>query len=542
MAVPIGIKNGQGTVGGSMISPSSGTSRYSPNTYLDASLMDSIKSAGYIMSATSYTPEYVTNNFKSGMISVQGKGVAGFYDNGGSSYVINETGRVFILSTSPIDKGGKTPTGGSGVDPGDTRTNFGGGGGGTIISPPNTGVNNPIGPYGQDGVTGNPSGGGGGGGPIITNDTQIKNALGSGKIFTSFNYDDIIPNQQEIVTRALWSNNEGNLLTYYTSSEQTVSQKRYYYEIFNSSSADYCCSDAQFSVAYGHKLGSGSADLGGQIEDTPNKAIYGQYRLLCLDPKEERFTINGTATDSIYAININRARMREFIDEGNIEINLACLSGSQFIAGGGSPSAVTGSNVKLSGTGECIRLIDDSKLNPATIKQSGEVYNIVSGSIEDGIYNPENPHIYGLLFRRKGIVILDGTRLDASASFATVTGREVPGDNAYKLFTSISGSAKYTDGSGDYLGFKGRGGEIVKSTYYSIHVKSVDYNFSNNPTFTTGSSGDLRHPDMINDPKTYITSIGLYNQNKELVAIAKVSEPIKKSFKEEELIQIKLDF
>jgi hypothetical protein len=187
-------------------------------------------------------------------------------------------------------------------------------------------------------------------------------------------------------------------------------------------------------------------------------------------------------------------------------------------------------------------LIDDSSVNPATIKQSGEVYNIVSGTLEDGIFNPTAPVIYGQLFKRKGIIVLNGDMLDASASYGTSKARELDGDNARRFFISISGSGRFRDASNDQLGFTGRGSEKVKSTHYFVRVKNSDYNFSNNPTFVTGSEGDLRHGDMYGDPKTYITTIGLYNTNKDLVAVAKLSQAIKKSYKEEALIKVKLDF
>ncbi len=202
--------------------------------------------------------------------------------------------------------------------------------------------------------------------------------FGSGKIYTIFEVGDVVANQQETITRALWSNNVGNLTSFFTSSNQTTTQQRYYYEIFNSASAE-CGAEAQFSVAYGHKAGSGSADEGGQVNDTPSRAIYGQYRLLCLDGDTARFTFDGSTTDQIYAINVNRARMREFLDEGNMEVNIAHLSGSEWIEGGDLMTAYTGSNVTLGGQGQVLRLIDDSGINAATITDAGEVYDMVSG-------------------------------------------------------------------------------------------------------------------------------------------------------------------
>lgn len=374
-----------------------------------------------------------------------------------------------------------------------------------------------------------------------TSNTPPPVNLGSGRIWTRFQDGDIVPNQQETVTRALWSGNVGNLTTFFTASNQTTTSQRYYYSVYNSASGD-CGAEPQFAVAWGHKEGSGSADEGGQINDTPSRAVYGQYKQLCLDPGTEYFTFNGTTTEQIYVINVNRARMREFIDEGNLEINLQRLSGSQFLAGGGAQNAHTGSNVRVFPTQAVLRLIDDSRVSAATITTAGEVYNIVSGTIEDGIYNSSAPHYYGQLFKRSGIIVLDGNKLDMSCSFLTVTGSEIPGDNAMKLFKSISGSARYTDASGDYLGFQGRSGEKVKSSHYFIRVKNQEYNFTNNPTFVTGSEGDLAIPQMIGDPTVYITEVGLYNDAKELLAIGKVNSAIKKTFKNEALIRMRLDF
>ena len=47
---------------------------------------------------------------------------------------------------------------------------------------------------------------------------------------------------------------------------------------------------------------------------------------------------------------------------------------------------------------------------------------------------------------------------------------------------------------------------------------------------------------MIDNPKTFITTIGLYNDNNDLVAVAKLSQPITKDFTKEALVRVKLDY
>ena len=489
---------------------------------LDQGQLDKLKDLGYTPTPVSSDPSVLDLTTPATKQLIPGTNLGGYIDGGGNFYVVDDRNIV-----NKIDD-----TGGRGNSPIGTTPPFRPPNPPTRIPrerPPRTG-----GPIFEPPSV-----------PPVLPPTPPPPApppnFGSGKIYTRFDVGDIVPNQQETITRALWSHNVGNLTDFYTSSAQTDTQKRYYYEIFNSASGE-CGSEAQFSIAYGHKAGSGSADEGGQINDTPSRAIYGQYRLLCLDGDTPRFTIGGNTTDHIYVVNVNRARMREYIDEGNIELNLAHLSGSEYADGGNELDTHTGSNVQLAGNSQVLRLIDDSTINSATITDAGEVYDVVSGSIEQGVYNSSAPHVYGKLYRRLGIMILDANKLDQSASFGTVTGSEVPGDNSYKLYMAISGAAQYTDISGDPLGFAGRSAERVKSTHYFCRVKNAEYNFSNNPSFVTGSEGDLSEPTFINDPTVYITTVGLYNERKECVAVAKVSKAIQKSFTKEALVKVKLEF
>ena len=128
-----------------------------------------------------------------------------------------------------------------------------------------------------------------------------------------------------------------------------------------------------------------------------------------------------------------------------------------------------------------------------------------------------------------------------SCSFLTVTGSEVPGDNSYKLFTAMSGAALYTDTSGDRLGFAGRSSEKVKSTHLFVRVKNQEYNFTNNQTYVTGSEGIIID-DFYQNPHIYLTEVGLYNAQNELLAVAKPSSPIYKNYTEEALLEISLRY
>jgi hypothetical protein len=316
----------------------------------------------------------------------------------------------------------------------------------------------------------------------------------------------------------------------YTGSIQSAASKGYYYDVWNGANTT---SESQFSIAWGHRLGSGSS-AAGTLNDSPARAIYSQYRLLLLNPGDTTFTFGDSqSSDSVYAVNFNRARIKDKLDPGNWQINLGNLSGSA------PNNAHTGSNVAYLGT-SVIKLIDDSGQTQETnLTAAGRVFNIVSGTITNGVYNSTAPKYYGLAYPDMGMLILNGDAMNASASFNIVSGSNVAGDNAWKLYTAISGAM-----SADRVNnaMQARNEETVTSTHFFVRIKNGEYNFSNNPTFTTGSVGEFAQATFIGDPKTYITTVGMYNDRQELLSVAKLSQPIQKSFSNEALIKVKLDF
>lgn len=336
----------------------------------------------------------------------------------------------------------------------------------------------------------------------------------------------------------LFSGNIRNLTTYYTSS-LTASLEDYYVHVYQDEPT-IVTSSIQFSLAYGNFNGYGADDDDVNAPNiTETKAIYSQYRNKLLENSTGKFNLAGSETDNIYVINYQHDRLKESLDYGAFELNLAHLSGSEYIAAN-EKSTHTGSNLTLSGTGEVLRLVNNGTPTSADVDVYGLSYDIVSGSIEDGIYNSTNPHVYGKLYVNHGAILLDGDKLDLSASFGTVDVREVDGDNAVKLYTSISGAAQYTDASGDALGMKARRKIVEHNEYYFIRILNDEFNKSNNPSYFSGSEGYIDQETLRVNGITYITSIGLYNDQRELLAVGKLSQPVKKDFVREHLFKVRL--
>ena len=104
---------------------------------------------------------------------------------------------------------------------------------------------------------------------------------------------DATTGRSQIITtpmiRSMWDSTTSNLLTFHTSSTQTTSSQQYYYEIWSTSSLT-CDDERMFSITYGHISGSGSLYNNSNVEitsgDTPSKAIYNQFKHICLDGDE----------------------------------------------------------------------------------------------------------------------------------------------------------------------------------------------------------------------------------------------------------------
>jgi hypothetical protein len=137
------------------------------------------------------------------------------------------------------------------------------------------------------------------------------------------------------------------------------------------------------------------------------------------------------------------------------------------------------------------------------------------------------------------VIILDGKKLNVSSSFNSVTGSNISGDNSYKLFTAISGAAVLNKP------MKARNVKKVSTNHYFVRIPTNHANYTSNPTFTVddgAEEGRIIYECFVDNPVTYITSVGLYNSAKELLAIAKLSKPVKKTPQTDILIKIRLNW
>lgn len=316
-------------------------------------------------------------------------------------------------------------------------------------------------------------------------------------------------------TKGLFKCTGEKLSTYYTGS-LTQKQQKYYTSVFNElpGTTD---SYHQFDITYCHISGSGSSYIEGEIDYYPAKTMYRKYMLECFGNTAGKFPFkNGKNGDYFYAIQLDRTQYKEKLDAGNFEISLCELSSSGTVA---HPTST-----------RLFSLIDDSKDSKqeiVTIEGIQEFYYITSGSLRDGIYNEPGDDAWGVVFPKMGLIVLDGVVLDQSCSFSTITG-STDGQNANRLFLAISGAAVPNNyrPSGSFFA---RSFETFLTETYFCRAEPTEFNMSTNYTYVSGSNGALKYDYFKNRPSAYITTIGLYNRKKELLAVGKLRNPILKS-------------
>lgn len=334
--------------------------------------------------------------------------------------------------------------------------------------------------------------------------------------FKRLDAEDFVVSSDSI-TSTLWSTDSPTLTEFYTSSvQQAGTSGDFYLSVYQTASTETNAL-VQFDIAYADAGGSGSTAYNSAVPaNTPSKTLYGQYRALILEDENANFYF-GTGTNVItgsnfWVLSVERARYKESLFPGSF-------------------------NLTLSGSGGTIQLTDNSNdVSVNTFLGTSRVYQLVSGSngsaVTGGGY-VTNSGSYGLVFPELGTVLLNPYAISQSIEVAADrTVGLANGTNNTTLFTAINQGAS----------FKLNSQETITSDYVFVRARNSEFNYTENPTFISGSTGEIIYTQFINNPQTYITTVGMYNDSNELLAVAKLSRPLVKDFTKEALVRVKLDF
>tara|TARA_R110001583_G_C5613623_1_gene405542 strand:- start:23 stop:1150 length:1128 start_codon:yes stop_codon:yes gene_type:complete len=366
--------------------------------------------------------------------------------------------------------------------------------------------------------------------------------------------NDIVDLGPQSLITSTWSNNTNdlNVLVTYTSSLQggddgmtsPTSSGMFYIDVYNAITGS-TNAEVQLALAYGNHLGSGSPDFTndtGSLGVGASRVVYGQYRNLVFDNETSKFTFGDHTPESIYVINVNRARYKQKLSPGSLNLH------------------ISGASVAANSTQSIIHLTDDSVTRGATVSNPnyvgenlGGYYNIVTGSngSMSGSVGPSgqitintSASLFGFFYPHAGLIILNGDAFSASFGTMTSASAATAGISAFhngNQTTYDKPHQKFFDhivGGGTFIVDTE---EQINSKYYFVRARNSEFNYTNNESFTDADNRIL-HSTMQFNPKVFITTVGLYNNAAELVAVAKLSQPVAKDFTKEALVRVKLDY
>jgi len=335
--------------------------------------------------------------------------------------------------------------------------------------------------------------------------------------FKRFDPEDFVVSSDSI-TSTLWSTGAPILTEFYTSSVQAAGSSGNYYLSVYQTASNLSTAQVQFDIAYADSLGSGSTLYNSIVpQNSYTKTIYGQYRSLILEDENSNFIFgngNNTITGSFFwVLSIERANYKQSLFPGSL-------------------------NLHLSGSGGIINLTDNSLDNPvSTFIGSTRVYQLISGSNGTagslaGSGYVTNSGSYGLVFPDLGTILINPFAVSQSIRLFPSRSNNSDGLNTQRLFNAIL--------LGDSFALNSQ--ETITSDYVFVRARNSEFNYSENPSFISGSTGEVIYSNFINAPQVYITTVGMYNDSNDLLAVAKMSRPLLKDFTKEALVRVKLDF
>lgn len=235
-----------------------------------------------------------------------------------------------------------------------------------------------------------------------------------------------------------------------------------------------------------------------------------------------------------FFVSLSRLVIKDQIKKGSFTISLG--TGSD-----GAPFDTLGNSV--------ITLADASASEVGgTTNTLGGDYGVLHQYNADGTYGDGTPNGMGVIFYQAGIAVLTASIFQnrnatsyglTSQDFQTDTNGTTYSVSASMVTSSISGNCDALRRRIQNISFNNS--TEINSTIYFCRLPVNKFNYSSNPTYVSGSK--IRIKNVASDlPISYVTTVGLYNARNELLATAKLSEPLKKTPQNELTIRVRLDY
>ena len=344
--------------------------------------------------------------------------------------------------------------------------------------------------------------------------------------FKRFTPEDFLVSADSI-TAPCWTGNVATLSNFFTSSTQEASLQGDYVLAVYQTASTFNESTIQFYLGYANALGSGSTPYNNAIQQySPSSTLYGQWRNLILEDENASFVFGNVTQSDFFIVSVERANYKQSLLPGSLNLTLSGSGATITITDNSNDTSVV---PYINGT-RVYQLVSGSNGAATSVIPTGASFK---GQTESGSYGWFLPDLGALLINPEALRLpaaKGGIVLTYSGSFSG--SGALNGYNNTQIYTAISGGDAFILNSQ----------ENVTSDYVFVRPQNAEFNYTTNPSFISGSTGEVIYSTFINNPQTYITTVGLYNDANELLAVAKLSRPLVKDFTKEALIRVKLDF
>jgi hypothetical protein len=247
--------------------------------------------------------------------------------------------------------------------------------------------------------------------------------------------------------------------------------------------------------------------------------------------EDGNLTDGGTKLEEVYIINLARLLTKDEIKKGSFTLELGVT---------GSHTTPFASRIKLQDT--------DGNSSYKVNSPAGE-YGILYATNSAGtplLYETTAPEA-GLIYYQAGIAIVSASVFAARSSginsglLSASAQMNVAGETVDAVLSGSTISANSDNLRRRIYDLSFNNSVELNSTVYFCRANHNEFNYSANPTYLSSSKIVVKN-DSSDVPVSYVTSVGLYSPDNELLAVAKLSEPLKKDPTTEFTVRVRLDY
>jgi len=241
----------------------------------------------------------------------------------------------------------------------------------------------------------------------------------------------------------------------------------------------------------------------------------------------------GTATkiNEAYFINFTRLLTKDEIKKGSFSLSLGANAAYATPFGNGAVAS-----------GPIVKLIDKSGSGGYKVNSPAGEYGILyatGSSLAAAGVDGDGYVKAGLVYYQAGIAVVSASVFGSLLTTPAIM--EVGGNNVTQALTASGISASCDSLRNRMYDLSFNNTTELNSTIYFCRTNHDEFNYSSNPTYLSSSRIVVKNSEE-DVPVSYITTVGLYSADNELLATAKLSEPLKKDPTVELTVRVRLDY